>query len=140
MTSRLISYRLDDPSYYTFRAACLSIDAKLQAMKMRSRINSQVPASGNGPRNTGNTQSRGNGRERERAPWASVEERERRRQAGLCLRCGGANHMQKDCRFRSAMDPRSNGPRVNEARVLTEIGGPSQQLLIEADPEHLGKA
>ncbi|KAI0997326.1 hypothetical protein K3495_g10859 [Podosphaera aphanis] len=139
MTSRLISYRLDAPSYYTFRAVCLSIDAKLQAMRMRSRISSQAPAGGNASRNAGNSEARGSGRDRERAPWASAEERERRRQAGLCLRCGGASHMQKGCRFRSAIDPRSNGPRINEARVLTEIGEPPQQLLIEPNSEYPGK-
>jgi hypothetical protein len=40
-----------------------------------------------------------------RAPWISMEERERRREEGLCMRCGKANHRQKTCRLRPALRP-----------------------------------
>lgn len=131
MQSRLVSYQLVDPSYNTFRSACLSIDAKLQAMRMRSRNSGQATLPGStGGSSQGNRQEKASGRERERAPWASPDERERRRQAGLCLRCGGANHAQKSCRFRSAVDRRGKEARMNEAQVQTATVG-SQQEMIE---------
>lgn len=134
MQSRLVSYPLQDPSYNTFRSACLTIDAKLQAMKTWARSTSIITP----PKVTGSTggskdfqgKSRGGERvdTRERAPWASAEERERRRSLGLCLRCGGANHRQKGCRLRSAVEPRSEGGivRVNAMGVEGSIEGTSE--------------
>lgn len=138
MQSCLVSYQLIDPTYYTFRSACLSIDAKLQAMRMRSGNSGQltVPRS-TGRSGQGNWQQRTSGRDRERAPWASPEERERRRQAGLCLRCGGTDHMQKSCSFRSAVDPRSKDARINEAQIQTTAG--SQQRMRESTSSDSGK-
>ena len=135
MQSRLVSYQLIDPTYNTFRSACLSIDAKLQAMRMRSKSSGQLALPGStGRSGQGNGQERAGGRERERAPWATAEERERRRIAGLCLRCGGADHMQKKCRFRSAVYPRSKDARINEAQIQTIAGSP--QKMIEATPSY----
>ena len=88
MQSRLVSYQFADQNYHTFRSACLSIDAKIKAMRMRSRNSIQPTSSGSATRNgLRDGQRRTKIKENERAPWASSEERERRRQAGLCLRC-----------------------------------------------------
>ncbi|RKF84240.1 hypothetical protein GcM1_134006, partial [Golovinomyces cichoracearum] len=51
----------------------------------------------------GNWQETADGKAKERAPWASPEERDRRRESRLCLRCGGADHLQKACKYRSAI-------------------------------------
>lgn len=131
MQSRLVSYPLSDESYFTFRAACLTIDAKLQAMRTWNNSSSSgavsgksgsgsanskmnVPVSKNSGASVGNYNNTG-----ERARWVSTEERERRRQAGVCLRCGRNNHILKECRFRRAVEPqiRSNDLKINEVDV-----------------------
>lgn len=126
MQSRLVSYPLPDPSYNTFRSACLTIDAKLQAMKTWTRNASASVApkiiGGSGGSKDSLGKSRGDDRvdNRERAPWVSGEERERRRNLGLCLRCGGANHRQKGCRLRSAIDPNNGSGKVRVSAVNVE--------------------
>ncbi|RKF96020.1 hypothetical protein GcM1_031001, partial [Golovinomyces cichoracearum] len=64
---------------------------------------------------------------KERAPWASPEERDRRRESRLCLHCGGADHLQKACKYRSAIVKQSSDPRVNEAHVQNGIAGSEQK-------------
>ena len=72
-------------------------------------------------------------KENERAPWASSEEKERRRQAGIYLRCGGADHMQKNCKFRSSVNNRGRDAQISEAQIHTVIEE-SMRKIIEGNP------
>ncbi|RHZ43108.1 uncharacterized protein CDV56_100897 [Aspergillus thermomutatus] len=49
-----------------------------------------------------------------RAKWVSKEELQRRRDKGLCLRCGSAQHHVANCPFRA---PHRLGPKVAEVKV-----------------------
>ena len=122
MQSRLVSYPLPDPSYNTFRSACLTIDAKLQAMKTWARSTASTaststlkPSNFSGSKQQFPSKGQASDRvdNRERAIWASAEERERRRNNGLCLRCGSANHLQKGCKLRSAINTSSKGEKMS---------------------------
>ncbi|RKF74074.1 hypothetical protein GcC1_086020b [Golovinomyces cichoracearum] len=99
---------------------------------MRSRNSGQPAPLNNISRSgQGNWQETagGRGREKERAPWASPEERDRRRESRLCLRCGGADHLQKACRYRCAIVKQSRDPRVNAAHVQNGIAGSEQNMM-----------
>ncbi|RKF78949.1 hypothetical protein GcM3_059033 [Golovinomyces cichoracearum] len=99
-------------------------------MRMRSRNSGQPAPLNNISRSgQGNWQETAGGREKERAPWASPEERDRRRESRLCLRCGGADHLQKACRYRSAIVKQSRDPRVNAAHVQNGIAGSEQNMM-----------
>jgi hypothetical protein len=50
---------------------------------------------------------RGEDKGAERAKWTTQEERDRRREEGLCMRCGKTGHRAKTCRLRAAKRPDS---------------------------------
>ncbi|KAL5598407.1 uncharacterized protein BROUX77_006311 [Berkeleyomyces rouxiae] len=56
---------------------------------------------------------------RRTARWASEEERERRRRAGLCIRCGASGHFVRECPY--DVPPNRNAPpaRVRGVHVPT---------------------
>ncbi|RKF71509.1 hypothetical protein GcC1_098016 [Golovinomyces cichoracearum] len=128
MQSRLVNDISADPNYQSFRATCLTIDAKLQAMRMRSKIYGNRAEMGGEKRDIG---SSGGGNNRRRAPWASTEERERRRREGLCLRCGGGDHLQGRCRFMSAGNTQEGSFQTNNVQPSRELGNQGQNLIIE---------
>ena len=141
----LVSYPLADPSYNTFRAACLTIDAKLQAIRAWDRGSTNKPNQRVGNNNARSSKDNGDprntNRSSERASWASADERERRRRLGLCLRCGNSNHRQKNCNFRSAINPNlGDGAALNAVASLGEIDYPSQRLMIESAQGQQGNA
>lgn len=147
MQSRLVSYPLVDPSYNTFRAACLTIDAKLQAIRAWDRSNVSRPnlriGSNNARDDNHNIAPRHPSqiKPKERAPWASAEERERRRQLGLCLRCGNSNHKQKGCNFRSAVTSDMSGRvAVNAVASIGEIENPRDSPIIQSGLGQQGNA
>ncbi|KAI0996852.1 hypothetical protein K3495_g11332 [Podosphaera aphanis] len=140
---RLVSYKMEDPSCYTFRAVCLSIDAKLQAMRMRSRLISAASRgltsslySASGQRNNPRPPNNGsNHNHQERAPWASPEERERLRLEGLCLRCGRTVQVnnipyEKSVENKKSSDGGQRTTLTNEANSIN-----SQETQIEAKME-----
>lgn len=56
-------------------------------------------------------------RTRRRAMWVSPEERRKRIEKGLCIRCGASGHHIAQCEFRSACPPENRGPRAAPGRV-----------------------
>lgn len=57
-----------------------------------------------------------------RAKWVSDEERNKRREQGRCLRCGGSGHLVRDCPYAPARRPEKNGAvSVNRARFEPEL-------------------
>jgi hypothetical protein len=70
-----------------------------------------------GRRNQGRG-SRQNGPDsRRRAKWVTQEERDRRREQGLCLRCGDSTHRVARCPHAPAQDPAKKGIRVQTTHV-----------------------
>jgi hypothetical protein len=59
-----------------------------------------------------------------RALWVNETERDRRRKAGLCLRCGGRGHMIADCPALPARSPKkvNRGEREDEEINIPEEG------------------
>ncbi|KAG9245838.1 hypothetical protein BJ878DRAFT_499832 [Calycina marina] len=49
--------------------------------------------------------------------WAEPEEIERRRREGLCLRCGKAGHMVRDCRSKPLVQSQQKKKNVRAAPV-----------------------
>ncbi|POS82381.1 hypothetical protein EPUL_004424 [Erysiphe pulchra] len=66
------------------------------------------------------------------------QKRERRRSLGLCLKCGGANHRQKGCRLRSAVEP-SNEEEMQVRGTECKTTRPYQQLNLAEKTESLNE-
>ena len=67
------------------------------------------------------TQNNGS-KEKKRARWVSQQELDRRRQEGVCIRCGGSGHYVGKCEYaaprRPTETPLTRGSRANAGKVI----------------------
>ena len=86
-----------------------------QKGKKRPRQPSESIPSGGGPGSGSGSGARsGLGPKRPPAPWVSTEERQRRREAGLCLRCGAKDHLVFECtKYSRARNPEQDQSQNN---------------------------
>jgi len=80
-----------------------------------------APTRTNGPRDRMRGARKDSGG-KQRAKWVNVAEREKRREKGLCFRCGGSGHRIRDCPYAAPMQP-------------TAIHAVTVAPMLEDDPE-----
>jgi hypothetical protein len=56
-----------------------------------------------------------------RAKWVAKEELDRRRSAGLCLRCGASGHRIKECPYQPARRPEAKAAASVKVRMAQEV-------------------
>src|SRR6266516_4947195 len=69
------------------------------------------------------TSTQNNGpKEKKRARWVSQQELDRRRQEGVCIRCGGSGHFVGKCEYaatrRPTETPSTRGSRAGAGKVI----------------------
>ena len=110
--------------YQSFKDDVLRIDAQLQAFKGRHKPRTGGMSKMWNTKHTGaDAIPGGNAMDWEptktnAASWVSQEELERRKEQGLCLRCGGKGHMIRNCKLKPAKRPAAHAARAQ----ITQAG------------------
>jgi hypothetical protein len=72
----------------------------------------------------------------QRARWVPLEEINRRRDEGLCLRCGRKGHLISSCKLKPAQNPNRQPTRATKARThQKEVEAPIDDAATEVDTD-----
>ena len=126
-------YHPNTPETYTgFKEYLLTVSSKLNARKLEREVEREKSVSSDPdemdwePTRTNRQKvgrSRRSGPTQGKAGWVSDREYQRRREEGLCLRCGSDSHFVAGCKQRQARRPSQDDEKKSQAKKATTASG-----------------